>query len=97
MVNVKEYFETDYWTDYEWYSFGNLRYQFFRDVFGFKPFDRTFKDKAKSILGKIKKSPVKFVKDFIYYLPACLYMIKAFFVVKYREIVLKEPFYTRWL
>lgn len=97
MINTKEYFKTDYWINYEWYSFGNLRHQFYHDVFGFETFDISFKNKMKSMWRKFKKSPKNFIKNFIYYLPASWCMIKAFFVIKYKTIILKEPFYTYWI
>lgn len=81
MINVKKYFNIDYWGD-NWYTIDTYRYSFYRDAFGLEPMDLTLKKSIKVIWNNLKKNPINYIKNVIYYLPACWYMFKTCIITK---------------
>ena len=82
MINARKYFSIDYWGTYGWYDIDTYKYSFYYDVFKLSPMDLTFKRSIKSIWNSLKNNPISYIKNVIYYLPACWYMFKAS-IVKY--------------
>lgn len=77
MIDAKEYFDIDYWGD-NWYEIDEYKQSFISDVFWFDIIGLSHRSKIKYFFKNLLKYRLKYIKNIIYYLPACWYMLKMY-------------------
>ena len=89
MINARELFAIDYWGKYDFYTISAFRKYYFDCIC--RTFPSSFKSAPRKALYSFTKNPIKFIKNFIYYLPATWYMLRAFV---YYRILHRNKYYS---